>query len=89
MLPAGTVPSHLGLGKGEVFTAATALPYGRKLTKEQLQQSESFPSGGYTPMAPAGCPSGAPFASGMPAYEWNIVVLKPGLFVNLFRCLDG
>lgn len=86
---AGTVPAYLGLGEGEVFTAAIALPHGRKFTKEQLQQGGNSPSGGYAPMAPAGCPSGAPFANGMSAYGWNIVVLKPGLFVNLFRCLDG
>lgn len=43
---------------------------------EQLPQGGKSPSGGYAPTA-------------MSAYVWNIVVLKPGLFVNLLRCLDG
>lgn len=55
---------------------------------EQLPQGGKFPSGGYALMAKAGCPSGA-FANGMSAYVWNFVDLKPGLFVNLLRCLDG
>lgn len=56
---------------------------------EQLPQGGKSPSGGYAPMVRVGCPSGAPFANGMSAYVWDIVVLKPGLFVNLLRCLDG
>lgn len=56
---------------------------------EQLLQGGKSPSGGYAPMATAGCPSGPSFANSISAYVWNIVVLKPGLFVNLLRCLDG
>lgn len=61
----------------------------RSSRTEQLLQGGKSPSGGYAPMATAGCPSGPSFANGISAYVWNIVVLKPGLFVNLLRCLDG
>lgn len=56
---------------------------------EQLLRGGQSPSGAHAPMAAAGCPPCALFANGVSAYGWSIVVLKPRLFVNLLRCLDG
>ena len=85
-----TVPECLGLREREKCSLLQCvfLVEGSSQT-EQLPQGGKSPSGGFALMATAGCPSGAPFANGMSAYVWNIVVLKPGLFVNLLRCLDG
>lgn len=56
---------------------------------EQLLRGGESPSGAHARMATAGCPLCAPFANGVSAYGWSVVVLEPQLFVNLLRCLDG
>lgn len=69
--------------------AAICFPRGRKFTNGAA-------AAGWTISLWCSCsdghgwvPSSALFANGVSAYGWSIVVLKPRLFVNLLRCLDG